>query len=217
MSYDARATIDWYRTPLAPETFKALNDRSDLLGFLQAGGYFATLCLTAGMALYSCAHWHWGLTVLLVFLHGTVSHFYINGVHELVHNTVFRSRWLNGFFVRLLGFFGWCDWVWFTTSHANHHRYTLHPPRDGEVVLPYKGLGLKSFLKQGFLAPTRPYQLFKGAFNTARGKLEGAWTLALFPPDQPAARRRLFNWNRFVFAGHLVILMGAITAGVLTR
>jgi len=56
--------IRWYRTPLKPEDLKAVLARSDLKGFLQAGGYLGFLVLSGGaMALVchpldSLRRWH---------------------------------------------------------------------------------------------------------------------------------------------------------------
>jgi fatty acid desaturase len=214
--HDERATIHWYRTPIPREVLQSLHARSDFKGLLQSGGYFGLLCCTGAATLWSAFAGYWYLTPLLLLLHGTCGHFNINAVHELCHNTVFRSKWLNGFFVRLFGFFGWNDWVWFNASHANHHRYTLHPPRDGEVVLPIKWLSRAGFWKS-IWAPLAPYHHFKNTLAKARGKLEGDWTLSLFPEDKPAARQRLMNWNWLVLIGHTLILVGAVAAAVMTK
>jgi fatty acid desaturase len=214
--HDEKATIGWYRTPLPRETKLELCKRSDLKGFLQTGAYLGLWCCTGAATLWSAFSGNWILTPLLLFLHGTVGVFNINGVHELCHYTVFKSRWLNSLFVRILGFIGWNDWVWFNASHANHHRYTLHPPRDGEVVLPIV-LSPKTFLKTAFWSPLAPYHTFKGTLAKARGKFTDAWTLALFPEDKPEARRHLMNWNRAVLSGHSLIVAASIAASIVTR
>lgn len=214
--HDDRATIDWYRTPMPPETLKALNARSDLQGLLQSGGWLLLWSCTASLAIGSAFAGYWYLTPVFIFLHGMVGTFNINAVHELCHNTVFKSKWLNGLFVRVFGFLGWNDWVWFNASHANHHRYTLHPPRDGEVVLPIKWLSRKIFWKSGFWAPLGPYHQYKGAIPRAMGKLQGEWTQTLFPPEKPEALAKLKRWNRSVIAGHALILLACLTAFVLT-
>ena len=134
--HDEGATIGWYRTPIPRPVLTRLNARSDIKGFLRCCGILGLLACTGTATLWSAFSGHWIYTPFLLLLHGTVGSFNINAVHELCHNTVFKTKWLNGLFVRIFGFIGWSDWVWFNTSHANHHRYTLHPPRDGEVVLP---------------------------------------------------------------------------------
>ena len=187
--HDERATIGWYRTAIASETLKGLNTRSDLKGLLQSGGYLALVFCTGAASLWSAFTGYWYLTPFLLLLHGTCSTFNINGVHELCHNTVFKSKRLNGFFVRVFGFIGWNDWVWFNASHANHHRYTLHPPRDGEVVLPIVWLSRKGFWQTALWSPSAPYHLVRAAFLKARGCFEDEWTRSIFPEDKPEAIR----------------------------
>ncbi len=214
--HDERATINWYRSPLPRETLQALNARSDLKGLIQAGGYLLTLCCTGAATLWSAFAGHWVLAVVLLFVHGTCGSFLLNAIHELCHNTVFKTKWLGGLFIRIFGFLGWNDWVWFNASHANHHRYTLHPPRDGEVVLPYEYASWKTFWKSAIWAPLGPYNLIRNAVPRALGIIKDEWTLALFPEDKPDARRRLFNWNRFLLLGHGLIFAASVTAAVRT-
>ncbi len=84
--------IKWYRVPVPAAELKKLTARSDLKGFLQSAGFLAVYATTAGLALYALNHFPWWVTVLLVFLHGTIQSFLLNGFHELCHNTVFKTR-----------------------------------------------------------------------------------------------------------------------------
>lgn len=215
--HDERATIDWYRTPVARETLKGLNARSDVKGLLQAGGFLALFCFTGAAAIWTAFNGFWYVTPFLLFLHGTIGSFNINGVHELCHKTVFKTKFLNDFFLRLYGFIGWNDWVWFNASHANHHRYTMHPPRDGEVVVPetYAFLSKKGFWLSA-IWQLNPFTMVWGVIKKARGKWDDDWTLLLFPPDNPEACRRLKNWNRSVVVGHSLILVATIVVAVYT-
>jgi fatty acid desaturase len=214
--HDEGATIGWYRTPIPRPVLKRLNARSDIKGFLRCCGILGLLACTGTATLWSAFSGHWIATPFLLFLHGTFGSFNINAVHELCHNTVFKTKWLNGLFVRIFGFIGWSDWVLFNTSHANHHRYTLHPPRDGEVVLPILWTTRKIFWKSAIMFPKAPYQNIKGAFHNARGAWTDEWTLKLFPPENPAARQQLMNWNRSVLIGHGLIFLGAVIGAVLS-
>ena len=69
--------------------------------------------------------------------HGVVGSFFKGAaIHELGHGTVFRTKWLNGLFTRVFCLFGFVNIYDFKVSHSYHHRYTLHPEGDREVVLP---------------------------------------------------------------------------------
>ena len=209
--------IKWYRTPIDPELHKELHRRSDFLGLLQTLGYLSIYTLTAGTALVAAAR-HWPVLAVLgfVFLHGMVTAFMINGVHELGHNTVFKSNWLNSLFVRKLSFLGWINFQMFNASHTRHHRYTLHPPDDLEVVLPIK-IMIRNFFLQGFINPAgnpiAAWNVIKDFVRIARGQLRGEWELTLFPANDPAKRRLPVNWARTVLIGHALIMAGSIAGG----
>lgn len=203
--------VQWYRTPLSPETLNKLHSRSDLLGAMQTFGYLGTLIVTGGLAVYSAGRWPWWSTVLLVFLHGTCFAFQINAVHELGHGTVFKTRWLNALFERVFSFLGWINFHMFDTSHVRHHQFTLHPPDDLEVVLPMKMMR-KAFLRDGIINPRVAVWIAKTTWRVACGRFEGEWELALFPPDDPERRRKPVRWARILLIGHGLILLGSVAA-----
>ena len=210
------AAVPWYRSPLPPGEMKKLHRRSDLLGFLQAGGYLAVLAAT-GTASWLAAYawrWPWWAVALLVFLHGTGGSFLINAVHELTHGTVFQTKALNAFFARLFSFLGWINFEMFETSHARHHRYTLHPPDDLEVVLPIRIVATQFFLG----GIVNPRWFFKwGLDNIVRialGRFQGEWELMLHPADKPETRRGPVRWARLLLLGHGLVLAFSVWRGL---
>lgn len=204
------AVVDWYRSPLPSALFKKLHERSDFKGWLQTGGYLAVVLGTGILAFVSWwRHWPWWATLGLIFFHGTMSAFHTNGMHELGHGTVFKTKALNKFFVQVLSFFGWLNYEMFDASHQRHHRYTLHTPDDQEVVLPVK-LMLKHFFQQGFfhwllVKWVVPYQ-----WRIARGRFQGEWELTCFPPEKPALRAEAMAWSRRLLLGHAAILAASV-------
>jgi fatty acid desaturase len=205
--------VDWYRTPIPSDVFRRLHERSDWRAFLQAGGYLGILSCTAGLSLWSWRHWAWPATALLVFLHGMVSAFFPNAMHELGHGTVFRTKAGNWIFLRLFSFLGWINFEMFNASHQRHHRYTLHPPDDQEVVLPVK-LMLKNFFQQGFVSYGGFWWIIKYTLRIARGRFETPWELVCYPPDQPQLRQAPVRWARFVLAGHGLIAAVSLYFGL---
>lgn len=212
--HDARQTraIKWYRTKLTPDQVKTFHRRSDLLGWMQTLGFLFTLVGTGALAFYSYGHWPIIITVLLTFLHGTVHSFQINAVHELGHGTVFKTRKLNAFFCRVFSFLGWINFHKFEASHAEHHRYTLHPPDDLEVVLPIRVV-VKDFFRQGFFHYQAFWFVMKSTVQQARGKFVSEWENHLFPASDPDARKPPIRWARFLLAGHGTILVVSLLAG----
>jgi fatty acid desaturase len=202
--------IAWYRVPIDRDELARLLRRSDGLGALQTLGHLGVLAATGTLAFEGAQRWNWPweLVVAMVFVHGMCWNFLINGFHELIHDTVFRTRWLNGFFLRIFSFLGWHNHHLFWTSHTEHHKYTLHPPRDLEVVVPIR-LTFRDFLDSAVFN-------FKGMFITirsnirhARGRLEGQWEHVLFD-DNPDKARQMFNWSRILLAGHTAIAAVAL-------
>lgn len=204
--------IDWYRTPLPKDDFKALHQKSDMKGAIQTLGYLGILAATGTAAYYSFGQWAWPVTVLLVFLHGMVAAFLINGVHELGHGTVFQTKSLNHFFCHLLAFLGWINHETFYTSHTRHHRYTLHAPDDLEVVLPIRVM-IRHFLLTGFVDPVAIGRALKNTIRIARGRFEGEWELTLYPESAPDKRAVPVRWARFLLLGHGLIVAISLATG----
>jgi len=200
--------ITWYRTPLDKKDFKSLHEKSDFLGWLQSLGYLGILVLTGSASFYAAGHWPIGVTLLLIFLHGMFCSFMINAVHELGHGTVFKTKALNAFFVRVFSFFGWINFEMFNTSHSRHHRYTLHQPDDLEVVLPIKVI-LKQAMVYGIINPMGIFWPVKGAYRIARSRFSGDWELKLFSEGSPE-RKAAVNWARTMLVGHGLIIAFSI-------
>lgn len=194
----------WYRSPVSKADFAILNRRSDLKGFLQAGGYVGVLILTGTAACLAVGHLTWPAIGLLLFVHGTCCHFSVNAFHELVHESVFKTKALNRIFLWIVSFIGHHNHIWFWASHTEHHKFTLHPPHDREVVLPQM-FTLKQFLREGFVDPMGAFYAFRNHIRTSYGRIDGEWTHYLFD-DQPEKRRQLVRWARIQLLGHGAII-----------
>lgn len=212
--------IQWYRTKLEGGLLDELQQRSDWKGFLQAGGFVAVLLGTAAAALVSWArHWPWWITASLVFLYGMEANFCINGVHELGHNTVFRTRALTVFFLRLIAFLGWLHPDMFFASHLRHHRYTLNYPLDQEVVLPVK-LSFGEYLKFSVLNVQGFCEIFQqtlyaaiNRFPTGHLGWSPEWEAITYPEDQRELRVPAVRWARLLLCGHALLAAVALLRG----
>lgn len=205
-------TIAWYRSPLPPGEMKRLHERSDLLGAAQTLGYLACYAAPAALTIWAWSERLWWLAAAAFFVQGMVGSFLINGVHELGHGTVFRTKRLNSFFCHLLAFLGWINHEWFQASHVRHHRYTLHPPDDLEVTLPIK-LAWRQWLRTAIFNWRGLPMAIRGNWLMGRGRIDGEWSLTLFPPDRPELRRAPVRWARVTLLGHSAVLVAGIATG----
>jgi len=205
--------IGWHRTKLDRQVLADLNRRSDVLGAIQTLGYLGTLTSTGAFAWWTTLHaaWYWWIPAF--FLHGMCYAFMINGFHELVHSSVFRTQKLNVFFLYVFSFLGWYNPTHFWASHSEHHKYTLYPPEDGEVVLPVY-MTLRGYLRGAIFDPLGAYRRIRGTIRRGFfGHLHPGWDQILFPPEKVEDRRRLFIWDRIMTGGHLLMVAGALYMG----
>ncbi len=201
--------IRWYRSPVGRDDLRDLNQKNNFLGAVQTVGYLGVLAATGTSAYLAAGRLHWSLVVLLVFVHGTCCAFLPNGFHELIHDSVFTGRRANRYFLWVYSFLGWLNHIYFWASHTEHHKYTLHPPDDQEVVFPVK-LTLGAFLTRAIVFPSGFYNRMKMNLRLCFGRLCGDWEKMLFCEVVPERKQQLFNWERFLLLGHGGIVVVSI-------
>jgi fatty acid desaturase len=122
------------RDVLDRATLRALNVRSDWRGAVHFLGHCLTLCVTGGLV-----HALRGELVLLVpamLLHGFALVTLFAPMHECVHMTAFRSRWLNRVIGWLAGVASFYNSDYYRYYHHWHHRFTQDPAHDPELLRP---------------------------------------------------------------------------------
>ena len=221
----------WYRSKMDPDKFRKFSKKSDFKGFIQAGGHLGLFCIT-GLSVYlSWLISNWILFSVAIFMHGTVSSFFKGtAVHELGHGTVFETKWLNKFFLYLFSLISWWNPFDYAASHTYHHRYTLHPEGDREVLLPIHPSVGGTFLLQMFTFNliTQPGRTFgKGGLLSAVwltmlaavGKIGSCeipaneWLQAIHS-DQPEQKSASVRWSQIQLSFHIFILVLAILSGL---
>jgi fatty acid desaturase len=204
--------ITWYRSPVPRHELANLNQRSDWKGLAQTLSHLGLLALSGAAAWIASTSRLWGAFALILLIHGTCWAFLLNGFHELCHKTVFKSKFLNTFFLYLFSFLSWFNPVHFWASHQEHHKYTLHPPDDMEVLLP-QTMTLKGFLQNAVVNPWDFIRRLKEYIRWSTGRIQGEWESMIFPASNPGLRRELVNWSRLHLAGHLLLTSGAVALG----
>jgi fatty acid desaturase len=119
------------RDLIKPDRLRALMQRSDLHGVLQLGSHLAAIAVS-GTLLWQVWGTPWAVPVFM--LHGVLINFLYAGQHELSHATVFKTKWPNELFGRIIGFFMIFARDFDKIQHAAHHQYTQNWEKDGELV-----------------------------------------------------------------------------------
>jgi fatty acid desaturase len=115
------------------ERLALFNARSDVRGIIRLAGHGGALVGT-GILLSLALGSPWVVPATL--LYGAVLVFLFAPLHEAIHRTAFKSRWLND----VVGWF--CGAVlllppeYFRAFHFAHHRWTQDPAQDPELATP---------------------------------------------------------------------------------
>ena len=132
---DAAAAIENARAaPVGADELGALGKRSDARGLLRLAGHLAAIAgtgvlygaavqLHASLATQGVGALALGFTLVTMFA----------TMHESVHRSAFRTRWLNdavGWFAGLLSFY---SSTFYRPYHGWHHRFTQLPGQDPEL------------------------------------------------------------------------------------
>ncbi len=223
--------VDWYRSPTKPGLLREVSQRSDAQGWFQAGGHLALFIITGSLVFFFWSQEIWLAFLVALFAHGTVTSFFTGTApHELGHGTVFKTKWLNKFFMYLFSVIGWWDHFDYASSHTYHHRYTLHAEGDREVLLPLEPSLASTFMLQLLtvnLLTTRGRTFGKGGLiSTLVSTMLGAvglvgseeipvneWLNALHR-DQPEEHRNSIVWSRILLLFHGTLLVIAIITGL---
>jgi fatty acid desaturase len=194
------------------------------------GGSFCIVYGDRPICLFSLGCRILGGFFIALFAHGTVGSFFTGTApHELGHGTVFRTKWLNKFFLYLFSLLGWWNPFDYASSHTYHHRYTLHPEGDREVLLPMHPNVKKTFMLQLFTVNllTTPGRSFGkgGLISTiwmttldAFGRTgsdnipSNEWLIALHT-NQPDQHRRSISWSRIQLIFHGALVLFSIVSG----
>jgi fatty acid desaturase len=119
------------RDLITPGRLKKLSVKSNLRAALRLGSHLGALGLSV-YALLLCWGTPWAVPALIV--HGTLLNFLYAAQHEFSHWTVFRTKALNEFFGRILGFALFYPRDFDQLQHFAHHRFTQNWQRDGELA-----------------------------------------------------------------------------------
>jgi fatty acid desaturase len=211
--------VKWYRPPVDKFVLQELHERSDIKGYFQTLGHLGLLTCTGALTAVLFVQEQWTWFFIALWFHGSFGSMIGAANHELGHRTVFKTRSLNLFFLRVTSLLTWWNYHEYSMSHTFHHRNTLHTEGDREVQLPKKPslqflllLQLFTFNFQNLtFRASRSFLTACGRFSTQplrAGNDVGAtqWHQALaevYPEKQKDAVR----WARIVLGFHGSIIL----------
>lgn len=123
---------DWVfrRDLIEPAALKALSQRSDVRGAVQAASHFLAIGAT-GYGLFLTWGTLWCVPVFV--LHGMLLNYLYAAQHELIHRTAFRTRRLNDWVGHLTGFLLIYPCDFDRIRHFQHHRHTKDVKLDSDI------------------------------------------------------------------------------------
>jgi fatty acid desaturase len=184
-------------------------------------GHLILVVITGVATYYFFNQGIWLGFALCLFAHGTIYSFIAGyATHELSHGTVFKTKWLNGLFLRIMSLISWFNFYDYKMSHTYHHLYTLHPRGDREVVLPNEPSLDPLFLLQLFTlnlfgGRNEPYSwplipTIRGTLKLAfTGTFHREWLEAVYE-DQEKERNTSISWARLLVLFHLALIVVSI-------
>jgi fatty acid desaturase len=178
-----------------------LATRSDLRGLGQLGLHVTSL-LATGWVVWLARGSAWLPASMLPY--GVLLVFLFAPLHETIHRTAFRSRWLNDAVAWACGAVLLLPPEYFRAFHFTHHRYTQDPACDPELAAP-KPASPGAWLWQVSGLPywrERVVTLFGHALGGA-GE----------PFIAPHARPRIVREARRLLAVYAALALGSILAG----
>lgn len=188
------------RKLLEPEELRALNQRSDLRGWLQLGSHLGAIALAVAAHAWAMGSW-WVL--LTGFVLGVLINFLYAAQHELSHGSVFKTKVLNEFFGRIIGFFMLFPRDYDLVMHSAHHQWTQDWERDGELVRePYT---LTTYLL--WLSGVSYWR------NRVAGVIRRARGIIVEPYIKPAQEKMIIRESRIHLALYVAIIVVSAVFG----
>ena len=178
---------------LPDSELSALVERSDRKGLVRLVLHVLTIA-AAGTVYASAFGTAWMLPA--AWLYGTALVFLFAPLHETVHFTAFRSRWINRVVAAV------CGWIlvlpprYFRAFHLEHHRYTQDPERDPELAVAPPGTW------SGYLWRVSGFQYWT---SRARTMLEHAAGRVAEPCVAPSERAAVVREARLHLASYVAL------------
>jgi len=168
--------------------------RSDYPGIVHLAAHWSCIITTALLIHGRVPYWQ-----LLLPIQGIFIVFLFSLLHETIHRTPFKTRWINIFVSNACGFLIVLGPIWFRSFHTNHHRYTNDPTKDPELITkkPETWIEYLFYLSGIPVWYLQLRRLFVGAFKTTQDSFVA---VTIRPAIKREARRFLLGYAVLAFA-----------------
>jgi fatty acid desaturase len=188
------------RDILERDTLRALNVRSNRQGLLRFASHLIAIAATGLLVHVTRDRGVWLVPAMV--LHGFALITLFAPMHECVHRTPFRARWLNRGIGWLTGFTIGINSDYYYRYHHWHHRFTQDPHNDPELATP----GPQTVAAYAWHISGIPYWY---------GKIKDMLTVSLgrvsHLPFIPAYGRRAVVWSmRLQVTLYVLLTLGAV-------
>lgn len=173
-----------------------LKELADGPGLAHLAGHLAILAAT-GYAVLQSSGMLWPAAIIA---HGIALIFLFTPLHESIHGTAFRSRWLNLMVAEAAGFLLLLPPRYFRYFHFAHHRYTQDPAHDPELETPKP----EAWLRYGWYLSGLPYwrSSILALVNNALGRKIGSYV------PSPAVPKLILEARSYLLAYAAVGALG---------
>ncbi|MER8952297.1 fatty acid desaturase family protein [Mesorhizobium sp. M0833] len=181
---------------LSVEDRRDLTARLDWPGIVRLAAHGGLVILLGALIAARIPFWP-----LLVLPQGILIVFFFTPLHETIHETAFRTAWLNRAVAAVAGFLILLPPAWFRYFHFAHHRHTHDPENDPELRAP-KPETVSQYLR--YLSGG-PYWIAMGrvvATNAAGRNRDG------FVPEK--SRGKVVAEARLFLIGYAVLLAASL-------
>ena len=185
---------------LPPEVISQLTRRSDAKGLLQLGAHLSMLLLAgAGIMLSRDSL----LLLATLPIYGALLIFLFAPLHECIHFTAFKTRWVNNLVAAPIGFLLLIPYQNFRVFHYAHHRHTQNPEADPELI------DMKPLIR-------KRYWLYLTGLPTWWLGFKSIWQHAMGIVDEPYIEERhhatIITEARVHLAGYALLLLISLLA-----
>lgn len=206
--------INWIKPDINEAHFCLKNN---IKGWYHIFFYIVLFTLTGLNAFYLLHYFtfntiYWWFGIVVLYIHCLFYSFlgWAGIGHELAHNTVFKSKYLNNFFLYITSFLLWQNCFYFIASHKKHHKFTLYNTLDKEVILPLKLSKTDWIFLITYNIPSF-YRTIRALCLNSMGIIKGEWANSLFRDMQ--AKNQLFIFARIILLGHFILILFFISYG----